>query len=540
MLPAVSGPTAAGPDAYRVPQPRRGEVDELVWESLCFATPAGYRPLFLDLHVPRPSAARSDTATGAPLVVWLHGGGWEQGSRRRFPVPFEEHWMLERILLAGLAVALVDYRLVREAPFPAPVDDVHEALAWLRAHARDLDLDPDRIALWGESAGAHIALLAVADAGRRQAPQVRAVVDWYGPTDLPGLMRSRQVGAATQAEQAAEADLGRVMYDGGWGSVSASPLLVLDGRTPPLFIAHGRDDETVPLSQSVVLRDRMVELGAPVELMETGGGHVFEGADVLPEVLSRSLDFLCGSLDVKRGPHPDVTRAPATARAAASSRAVGEDMALDVADRQVPVRVLRAVEEADTVVVHLIGAASGMSALDRHRAHAERILAVVPATVVQVACGPGPSSVENGVAAAVWARDSLASPGSRRLVIAADDAGGSLAVATARRCRDVGVNVDALFLDQGLRPDGVALPGPSDLRGLGPVLVGAGALDPSFEHSLTLVRRLREADVPTRLRIFPGLGNGYAGGAPGLLAAERASQQMCRDLSQYVWDRTLG
>ena len=68
--------------------------------------------------------------------------------------------MIERLVLAGFAVALVDYRHVPEAPLPAPVEDVRAAVRWLRAHAADLGLDGQRIVLWGESAGAHLACLA--------------------------------------------------------------------------------------------------------------------------------------------------------------------------------------------------------------------------------------------------------------------------------------------------------------------------------------------------------------------------------------------
>src|SRR5205085_1815065 len=116
----------------------------------------GARPLFLDLRVPR----RDDTGELPPVVLWLHGGGWRQGSRRRQSPGAHRHWLIERAVMAGFAMALVDYRLAPEGTFPAPVADVRAAIRWLRAHADDLEIDAGRVALWGESAGGHIACMA--------------------------------------------------------------------------------------------------------------------------------------------------------------------------------------------------------------------------------------------------------------------------------------------------------------------------------------------------------------------------------------------
>ncbi|MFT4084151.1 MAG: alpha/beta hydrolase [Nocardioides sp.] len=156
---AVSRPLTAGTDAFPAPEPRRGRADELVHESRCYRVSDGHRPLFLDLHVPRPHAS----GTTAPLIVWVHGGGWVAGSRRRFPVGIEKAHLLERTLVAGFAVARIDYRLLAEAPFPSAVEDVIAAVEWLIEHAERLGLDGSRVALWGESAGAHLALLAAAE-----------------------------------------------------------------------------------------------------------------------------------------------------------------------------------------------------------------------------------------------------------------------------------------------------------------------------------------------------------------------------------------
>src|SRR6478735_1255759 len=91
-----------------------------------FAQPEGFRPLSLDLRTP--------DADNAPLVVFLHGGGWLRGSRKVFTPGISDAVSFDRIVAAGFAVASCEYRLSGEARFPAQLEDVDAALAWLQAH----------------------------------------------------------------------------------------------------------------------------------------------------------------------------------------------------------------------------------------------------------------------------------------------------------------------------------------------------------------------------------------------------------------------
>ncbi len=532
------GPTSAGPDAYAVTRPSRGSADELVWESLCYATPTGYRPLFLDLHVPRPPATADPQP--CPLVVWLHGGGWESGSRRRLPVAFDEHWFLQRIVLAGFAVAVVDYRLCAEAGFPAPVDDVRSALAWLGDHADDFGYDAGRLALWGESAGAHLALLAAAAAVGT--PQVAAVVDWYGPTDLPALAASTTSAQEEGGEPTPSAETERVMQDGGWGADEASPVRVLGAETPPVFIAHGRDDSMVPIAQSQVLRDHLTTLGVPVEYHETDGGHVFEGSDALPDVLAWSLDFLGRHLAFDVGPHPELgqSRSEAGQAEAVATSSVEDTSIPGSGGRTIPTRIHRSVAGSDTVVLYLHGSRSGPGVPDSHGGLAARLSAAVPATVIQVArCltaeHPSSADCDDCVSAVTWTRENQEALGGARLVLAGDGEGGDLALATALHCRDHGIRVEGLFLNY----PGAGSRSLEELGGLCPVVVGVGALDSHFEDTLRFVYRLKAAAVPTRFHIFPTLGDGYCEDELSSAAAGRAAAQMCRDLSELAWDGVL-
>jgi acetyl esterase/lipase len=135
----------------------------------------------LDLYVPSSGAAPY------PLVVWIHGGGWERGDQTLAPdAP------VRTLLTDGFAVASVDYRLSQDAPFPAQIDDVKAAVRFLRANAVTWSLDPKRFGAWGDSAGGHLAALlgttggvatfdAAALGNVDESSRVQAVVDWYGP-----------------------------------------------------------------------------------------------------------------------------------------------------------------------------------------------------------------------------------------------------------------------------------------------------------------------------------------------------------------------
>src|SRR6202044_3402840 len=155
--------------------------------GLAYAAPIGFRPLLLDLYLP---AAGADPA---PLVVFMHGGGWLRGDRSMVSPAFAS-WRpgpLAPLGATGFPVASVDYPLRGAARFPAQLGAVSAAVGWLTGQAAEYGFDASRIVLWGESAGAHLAaLLGLRSTGSR----VRGVVDWYGPADLLAL--EEQIGAA--------------------------------------------------------------------------------------------------------------------------------------------------------------------------------------------------------------------------------------------------------------------------------------------------------------------------------------------------------
>ncbi|MFJ9198614.1 alpha/beta hydrolase fold domain-containing protein [Streptomyces flaveolus] len=179
----------------------------------------------LELDVWLPEEAPDEPL---PVIVFVHGGAWRTGLRDdlgpRFrtwrPGPFA------RLVRAGSAVVCPDHRLSGEAVFPAPLDDLGAALAWLRARAADLGIDAERVVAWGESAGGHLAALLALTAG----PPLRGCVVRYGATDLTAAPpRTPEAGL-----------LGAPAADAPHRAREAGPVARVTPGAPPFLILHGR------------------------------------------------------------------------------------------------------------------------------------------------------------------------------------------------------------------------------------------------------------------------------------------------------------
>ncbi|UUT36162.1 alpha/beta hydrolase [Microbacterium elymi] len=249
-----------------------------VLRDLVFAEPVGYRPLSLDLHL---------GADRAPLIVFVHGGGFRLGSRRMFCPTMTADDPFARIVDAGFAVASVDYRLSAEATFPAQLDDVFDAVQWLCAHADEFGFDASRVVLWGESAGATLAALV----GLRPDAGVRGVVDWYGPADIVAM--ATELGQLSDPETREAGWLGGTVDSDLAVAAQASPVTHVHADAPPFLIAHGQDDQAVPLSQSRLFAAALTQAGASADLeLVAGAGHMWQGDDVDRRgLLERAIAF---------------------------------------------------------------------------------------------------------------------------------------------------------------------------------------------------------------------------------------------------------
>ncbi len=195
-----------------------------------------------------------------PLLLFIHGGGWKGGKRSDYLV------YLIAFAKKGYATATVSYRLVKDAPYPACAEDITDAIRWLSENGDVYGIDPDRIALIGGSAGAHLALLGAygwnkpgkgndANAFTGPCNSIKAVVDIYGPADLTTkYARNHPLVKNFMARSWEEAP---ELYR------QASPITYLDKSDPPTLILHGTSDRLVPVSQSDNLKTKLDSLGIP-------------------------------------------------------------------------------------------------------------------------------------------------------------------------------------------------------------------------------------------------------------------------------------
>jgi acetyl esterase len=213
---------------------------------------AGGESLKLDAFVPEGDGP-------FPTVIIVHGGGWRGGDKQFAGVKP----LFEPLSKAGFAWFSIDYRLAPKHHFPAPVEDVETAIRWVKAHARQYKVDPQRIALAGESAGAH--LIAMATVQAKPDTQVAAVIPFYGPFDLEQLARAKS------NERAAQAVLGLVgaseLNEEAFQRLrKASPIHYVRREAPPFLLIHGTADRLVPYEQSVKLCEKLKSVGAVCEL----------------------------------------------------------------------------------------------------------------------------------------------------------------------------------------------------------------------------------------------------------------------------------
>ncbi|WP_371782611.1 prolyl oligopeptidase family serine peptidase [Streptosporangium subroseum] len=280
-LPALDiGVFSTDPTCYD--QPPRSGARHLT--NIIVARVKGYRPLMMDLHLP----ASPPGGGPVPLIAWIHGGSFWEGSRTGLPDTLHPIGFQEHLLARGYAVADIDYRLSREAVFPAQLHDVQAAIGWLRTFAEPLGLDPRRFAGWGESAGATLAALAGLDRSHDLAA-LQAVVDWYGPIDVtaPGMGGSDEPGGwllgGSPAQKPALAE----------AAEAASPIRQVHAAAPPFVLVHGTADDAVPYQGSRTLADALHGYGVRAELIPVdGAGHMFAGASDILGLIHRSLDFL--------------------------------------------------------------------------------------------------------------------------------------------------------------------------------------------------------------------------------------------------------
>jgi acetyl esterase/lipase len=258
------------------------DLGEATVESDVVFGTGGGRELRCDIYTP------PTTPTSAPAILMLHGGGWSQGARN-MPGMVAFGTLLSQF---GAVCVATEYRLSGEAAWPAQIHDAKAALRWTRANASRLGIDPNRIAVLGKSAGAHIALMMAATQddpafeGDGGTPGVStalaAAVAFYPPTRLgrQGISESAAVKALMGAAHTPEA------------LAAASPLEYVATRTfPPTLLIHGSSDTVVSPGDSTRMYEALVAAGVPVELhMYAGLPHAFDNG--APRYQRQCADYI--------------------------------------------------------------------------------------------------------------------------------------------------------------------------------------------------------------------------------------------------------
>ena len=213
-------------------------------------------------------------ATKAAAAIIVHGGGWVRGDREIDVRP-----LFKPLSDAGFAWFSIDYRLATDVTqFGAGIDDVEQAIRFVRSHAAEFHIDAGKLALIGESAGGQLAAMAALRGG---ASSVKAVVALYTPTDLVTLVKNSDYIPA-RIRQSVEGTPWEALILAGLAQLS--PINNVRSDMPAFLFIHGTDDPLVPFSQSREMCARMRKAGASCEIFPVeGAGHGIRWWESYPE-----------------------------------------------------------------------------------------------------------------------------------------------------------------------------------------------------------------------------------------------------------------
>lgn len=237
----------------------------------------------LDLFLPKKRA----TDKPLPAIVFIHGGGWKGGDKGAGA------GNVSRFVASGeYAGVSVGYRLTNEAQWPAQINDCKAAIRWIRGNAKEYNLDPDKIAVWGSSAGGHlVSMLGTSGdvkelegnlgAFTSQSSRVSCVVNYYGPEDFVTMVTQQSTMDRTTKDYPEALLIGARVQDAPDKAKAASPITYVSSDDPPFLTAHGTIDPLVPFDQAEELDAAMKKAGVSHLLIQmTNGGHGFRSEEL--------------------------------------------------------------------------------------------------------------------------------------------------------------------------------------------------------------------------------------------------------------------
>lgn len=252
----------------------------------------------VDLYLPKK---RLDDKP-LPVIVWIHGGGWKNGDR------LQQSRLIQFLMrgadgssLGRYAGVSVGYRLTDEAGWPAQIHDCKAAIRWIRGHAREHGLDPDRIGVIGASAGGHLASLLGTSGDVKElegtlgefpalSSRVACVVNLCGPQDFTkGIMLDRS-GQPVPNDPRVVALLGGTIIEKHDVAVAASPVTWVTADDPPFLTIHGTADAVVHFSSHAkAIHTALQQARVSSSLLSVIGGD--HGSPAKIEPLQRTLPF---------------------------------------------------------------------------------------------------------------------------------------------------------------------------------------------------------------------------------------------------------
>lgn len=251
----------------------------------------------LDVYLP------AHASKPLPLVVWIHGGAWMVNDKYA-----DMSYMRETVkgcIDSGYALASIDYRYSTTAKFPAQIQDCNQAIQYLYDNAAKFNIDKNRIALIGFSAGGHLAsLLGLSNNnnipsfyhdGHRPAFKVRTVLDFYGPADLVSFSMGTDTSENNDRSPISTL-LGAMGLDRPDLAKMASPVTYIDKNDPPFFIVQGEKDQSVPWTQSQLLHSWLQLAGVPASISIVPGaphyGPMFDAPAIRKKLFAQLKRYL--------------------------------------------------------------------------------------------------------------------------------------------------------------------------------------------------------------------------------------------------------
>ncbi|MEN3242859.1 alpha/beta hydrolase [Fructilactobacillus sanfranciscensis] len=227
-----------------------------------------------------------------PAIFWFGGGGW-------MAVDHNVHLPnLVDFVRAGFVVVSVQYRNSNQAVWPAQLTDAKAAIRYMKAHADKYQIDPERLAVMGESAGGHLASMVAVTNGQEQfdvgdyldqSSTVQAAIPWYGVVNP---LSAKQNSASSDFDFVYRNLLGGQPEDNPELVSQADPHTFVSDSTVPFFLLHGTEDEVVPIDDSRGLYDDLISHGVDADLYELQGAQHMDELFMQPEIAKIIIDFL--------------------------------------------------------------------------------------------------------------------------------------------------------------------------------------------------------------------------------------------------------